>query len=108
MKEAKSVKCYDSKTNCAEVLGWKGGCHQHGEDCKKVRPCLHSHRYFCDTMYVQSCGLCDGDTPHESNTDCYDTVDDGCEEVAKNSCYRNKEVCKKVRLHNDKRRYMRG
>ena len=63
---------------------------------------------FCDTMYVQSCGLCDGDTPHESNTDCYDTVDDGCEEVAKNSCYRNKEVCKKVRLHNDKRTYMRG
>ena len=46
MKEAKSVKCYDSKTNCAEVLGWKGGCHKHGEDCKKVRPCLHSYIFF--------------------------------------------------------------
>ena len=51
MKEAKSVKCYDKALNCAEVLGLKGGCHKHGENCKKVRPCLHSHGYFCDTMF---------------------------------------------------------
>ena len=46
MKEAKSVKCYDKALNCAEVLGLKGGGHKHGENCKKVRPCLHSYIFF--------------------------------------------------------------
>ena len=46
MTEAKSVKCYDKASNCAEVLGLKGGCHKHGEECKKVMPCLHSHHAY--------------------------------------------------------------
>ena len=36
MTPAESYKCYDSKSNCAEVAEWRGGCHKHGDSCRKV------------------------------------------------------------------------
>ena len=44
---------------------------------------------------IQSCGLCEGMTKHESNSDCYDTAEE-CSTIVENECYKNQEACKKV------------
>ena len=46
---------------------------------------------------IQSCGLCDGMTKHESNSDCYDTATaEECSTIVENECYKNQKACKKV------------
>ena len=43
---------------------------------------------------IQSCGLCEGMTKHESNSDCYDNVDN-CQELTFN-CHKYGKHCKKT------------
>ena len=101
MTPAESYKCYDSKSNCAEVAEWRGGCHKHGDSCRKVTKYnLRKKSYFLtvNCHYVQSCGRCEGSTPHSSNSECYDEAEN-CSKVLKwkNGCQRNGDSCKKVR-----------
>ena len=92
MTRAKSNDCYDKADNCPEIAEKTGGGHRHGkESCEKVR----SSQYKVCQNHVQSCGLCAGMTPHESNSDCYDTAEE-CHKVLDNNCHNNKDVCKKV------------
>ena len=46
MTPAESYKCYDSKSNCAEVAEWRGGCHKHGDSCRKVTKYNLRKSYF--------------------------------------------------------------
>ena len=46
MTPAESYKCYDSKSNCAEVAEWRGGCHKHGDSCRKVNRDIQRKSYF--------------------------------------------------------------
>ena len=91
---ALSNTCYDKNKECPEVVKQRGGCHRNGEVCRKVRlqlkvPCIHLTKYK-----IQSCGLCEGMTKHESNSDCYDNVDN-CQELTFN-CHKYGKHCKKV------------
>jgi len=63
--------CVDKFSNCADLA--KTNCKAHGEHCAK------------------SCGLCDGMTPHASNT-CADSYNN-CASLAKNSCYKFGSDC---------------
>ena len=102
MTPVASNTCYDNYTNCPDVAKTK--CYKHGDSCKKV---LTLHLQFpsrnmilcsqCNVVkaYIQSCGLCKGMAPVQSNT-CYDRYSN-CPELAKTNCLGNKENCKKVR-----------
>ena len=63
--------CVDKYSNCPELA--KTNCHGYTEHCAK------------------SCGLCEGMTPHPSNT-CWD-VYNNCAELAKDKCYKYGEKC---------------
>ena len=59
-----------------------------------------------EKYHFQTCGLCgNGDTPHKSATDCYDTSDD-CSKIVENGCHNNQDVCKKVRSRHKYNNYI--
>ena len=63
--------CVDKYSNCAELA--KTNCKAHGESCAKVVTSQGELGYFLTSFLHQSCGLCDGMTPHESYT-CWDEI----------------------------------
>ena len=68
---------------------------------QKGEATIESYHHFSDpplTIYnIQSCGLCEGMTKHESNSDCYDTATaEECSTIVENECYKNQKACKKV------------
>jgi len=66
--------CTDKYSNCPKLA--ETNCYKNQEHCRK------------------SCGLCEGMTPHSSNT-CYDMWSN-CPKLAKNKCYKDwvkKECC---------------
>jgi len=66
--------CVDKYSNCPKLA--ETNCYKNAEHCHK------------------SCGLCEGMTPHSSNT-CYDQWSN-CPKLAKNKCYKewvSKECC---------------
>ena len=71
----KGTSCHDEKSNCPELA--KTNCKEYGRNCKK------------------SCGLCDGMTPHDSNT-CPDLWL-SCKTYWKDHC--NRRDVKKMVLH---------
>ena len=65
-KSCRGTSCHDEKRNCPELA--KTNCKEYGQNCKK------------------SCGLCEGMTPHDSNT-CPDLWP-SCKTYWKNHCDR--------------------
>ena len=63
--------CRDKYSNCPALA--ETNCHSYGEHCAK------------------SCGLCEGLTPHTSNT-CWDQFTN-CPALAQTECYRFKTEC---------------
>ena len=81
--------CVDKYSNCAELA--KTNCKAHGESCAKVVTSQGEQGYFLTSFLHQSCGLCDGMTPHISNT-CADSYNN-CASLATNYCYRFGSSC---------------
>ena len=88
-------KCHDTAPNCADVPK-KNLCRKFGKRCKKVK-LLRFFIVFQFSPDVQSCGLCEGLTPHVSYT-CYDEAPNCREVTKKNACHQHGQKCKKVKF----------